>query len=134
MGGHNDIVQNRYAINGVSLHKWLRKRYPNRQFVEQETRTLLEGLIARLLIRDYRTGNDIVQMLDRTKKAIDLYEQDPESPSQLSIVGVLTASMLLMDMLADEHLFEHCPVGFDVQPLRVLQKYVPRVLPGDYGS
>jgi hypothetical protein len=63
---------------------------------------LLHELIAELLIRGFRTIGEVHKTLERTKKAVELFEKDvpPNTglkDSRYSSIGVVRISMLLLD-------------------------------------
>jgi hypothetical protein len=89
-------------ISFDSLSEYLRRTYPNRLLSFEYRPELLDELIAELRLRDFLTIGEVHKTLERTKKAVELFEKDvpPNSgpkDSRYSAIGIVRMSMLLLD-------------------------------------
>jgi hypothetical protein len=89
-------------IDFESLSEYLAKRYPDREILFDKQLGVLQEFIVELNIRGFRTIGEIHKTLERTKKAVELFEMDfPPNiglkGSQYSATGIARISMLLLD-------------------------------------
>jgi hypothetical protein len=89
-------------ISFDSLSEYLRTTYPHRELLFEQWPQLLHELIAELVIRGFRTISEVHKILERTKKAVELFEKDvpPNTGlknSRYSAIGIVRISMLLLD-------------------------------------
>lgn len=89
-------------ISFDSLSEYLRSSYPDRLLSFEYRPELLDELIAELRLRGFFTIGEVHKTLERTKKAVELFEKDipPNSrmkDSRYSAIGIVRMSMLLLD-------------------------------------
>jgi len=115
-------------INLDSLSQYLRKRYPDRQIVFDGFPSLLDFLIYDLRIRRIETIGDLHKILERTQKAVELFEKNhPPYPERQDIPysaqGIVRISLKLLD---DDFFAKISTMIFDGMPegLKEYRKYI----------
>jgi hypothetical protein len=115
-------------ISYDSLSEYMRNTFPDRVLIDDDNPNIVNGLIAMLYSRGYKTIDDVYKTVERTKEAIEQYERNnpPDigsKDSRYSAAGIVKASILILDddyLNSDKTFLD----GFVPKKLKKYQRYI----------